>query len=185
MTSRQKNRAVFIIGGFIALWVAVFLFVPALEKGVVFSYGPTDIIEKKIKPGQNIRLSGLVVEGSLKQEEGLRIKFSVSDGNKAIPVTYTGSRPDLFGEKQGVIAEGQIDENGVFQAETILAKHDENYMPREVVDALKKQGVWRNGKVEMPKKPQPQPQPQTDVKAQPQQQSQAQPQPQPEKTVSQ
>lgn len=181
MTARQKNRAIFIIGGIIALWVAVFLFIPALEKGVVFSYGPTDIIEKKVEPGQNIRLSGLVEEGSLKQEEGLRIRFSVSDGNKAIPVVYTGSRPDLFGEKQGVIAEGQIDKNGVFQAETILAKHDENYMPREVVDALKKQGVWRDGKAKMPKKPQPQ----TDAKALPQQQSQAQPQPQPDKTVSQ
>ncbi len=180
MTRRQKNRAIFIVGGFIALWVAVFLFVPALKKGVVFSYGPTDIIAKKIEPGQNIRLSGLVEEGSLKQEGGLRIRFSVTDGNKAIPVVYTGSRPDLFGEKQGVIAEGQIDDKGVFQAETILAKHDENYMPREVVDALKKQGVWRDGKAKMPKKPQPE----TDVKSPSQQQSQAQPQPQPEKTVS-
>lgn len=181
MTRRQKNRAIFIFGGFVALWAAVFLIGPALEKGVVFSYGPTDVFEKKIKPGQNIRLSGLVEEGSLKQEGGLRIQFSVSDGNKAIPVVYTGSRPDLFGEKQGVIAEGQIDGNGVFQAETILAKHDENYMPREVVDALKKQGVWRDGKAKMPKKPQPQ----MDTKTLPQQQSQAQPQPQPEKSVSQ
>ncbi|MEJ2119056.1 MAG: cytochrome c maturation protein CcmE [Alphaproteobacteria bacterium] len=131
----------------------------------------------------HIRLSGLVEEGSLKSEKGLRIKFVVSDGNNTIPVVYTGDKPSLFGEKQGVVAEGQIDKNGVFQAETILAKHDEKYMPREVVDTLKKQGVWQGGKKKMQEKPKPQ----TDVNNQPpsQQQSQAQTQSQTQKTVSQ
>jgi cytochrome c-type biogenesis protein CcmE len=99
-------------------------------------------VEKHLAAGTRIRLGGLVKPGSVTRGANFAVRFEVTDGNKEIPVAYSGALPDLFREGQGVVAEGAIDGTGVFAADTILAKHDENYMPREVADALKKQGHW-------------------------------------------
>ncbi len=125
------------------LGLAVGLVLFALEDSIVFFYSPSDIVEKKIKPGQRIRLGGLVEEGSVKRGENTTIQFTVTDTAKTISVMYTGVLPDLFREGQGVVTEGKLGSDGVFIADSVLAKHDENYMPPEVADALKKQGVWQ------------------------------------------
>jgi cytochrome c-type biogenesis protein CcmE len=102
------------------------------------------VVEKHIAPGTRIRLGGLVVQGSLSRGEALAVRFEVTDGNRAIPVTFQGVLPDLFREGQGVVAEGTLDGSGVFRADNVIAKHDETYMPKEVADALKKQGHWKD-----------------------------------------
>ena len=115
----------------------------ALRDKIVFFYTPSEIItEGKAQPGQRIRLGGLVKEGSV-AKQGERIAFAVTDTDKYIAVTYVGILPDLFREGQGVVTEGVIGTDGTFAADTVLAKHDENYMPKEVADALKEKGVWK------------------------------------------
>lgn len=125
------------------LGLAVGLVLFALEDSIVFFYSPTDISEKGIKPGQRIRLGGLVAEGSVKRGEDTTVQFAVTDTAKSIPVRFTGVLPDLFREGQGVVTEGTLGPDGTFVADSVLAKHDENYMPPEVAEALKKQGVWQ------------------------------------------
>ena len=125
------------------LGLAVALVLVALEDSIVFFYSPSDVVEKKIVPGQRFRLGGLVEEGSVKRGEGTTVRFAITDTAESIPVTYTGLLPDLFREGQGVITEGTLDTAGVFAADSVLAKHDETYMPPEVAEALRKQGVWR------------------------------------------
>jgi cytochrome c-type biogenesis protein CcmE len=144
MTRKQKRLA--LIGsalGVLALAVGLILF--ALRDNVVFFYGPTEIVEKHVGPGTRLRIGGLVKTGTLAHLEGKSVTFQVTDGKADLPVSYTGLLPDLFKEGQGVVAEGALDAAGVFKADTILAKHDERYMPREVAEALKKQGVWQEG----------------------------------------
>ncbi len=141
--TRKQRRGVFIGVGLGILGLAIGLVLFTLSDSIVFFYSPSDIVEKNIRPGQRIRLGGLVSEGSVKRDQGTQIQFVVTDGKSTMNVTYTGLLPDLFREKQGVVAEGKIGADGVFHADTVLAKHDENYMPREVADALKKQGVWQ------------------------------------------
>ena len=102
------------------------------------------VMEKRIAPGSRIRLGGLVKEGSLTRGDNLTVRFEVTDGNKTVPVSYTGILPDLFREGQGVVTEGTLDASGHFKADSVLAKHDETYMPKEVADALKKQGHWKS-----------------------------------------
>jgi cytochrome c-type biogenesis protein CcmE len=144
MTRKQKRLT--LIGGALGvLGLAVGLMLFALRDNVVFFYGPTEMVEKHVGPGQRLRIGGLVKTGSVVRGEGKSITFGVTDGKADVPVAYTGLVPDLFREGQGVVAEGSLDRNGVFQADSILAKHDERYMPREVADALKKQGVWNEG----------------------------------------
>jgi cytochrome c-type biogenesis protein CcmE len=101
------------------------------------------VAEKHIKPGTRIRLGGLVKEGSVWRGDALAVRFDVTDGRSTIPVSYQGLLPDLFREGQGVVAEGALDPTGTFRADSVLAKHDETYMPKEVADALKKQGHWK------------------------------------------
>jgi len=102
------------------------------------------VAEKHIHAGQRFRLGGLVQPGSLVRGDSLAVSFLVADGSAQLPVAYKGILPDLFREGQGVVAEGALDESGVFKADTVLAKHDETYMPKEVADALKKQGHWKD-----------------------------------------
>jgi cytochrome c-type biogenesis protein CcmE len=128
--------------GVLALAAGLILF--ALRDSIVFFNSPTDVIEKRVAIGSRIRLGGLVKSGSLQKSENLLIRFEVTDGKTTIPVTYRGILPDLFREGQGVIAEGALDDSGVFRADSVLAKHDERYMPKEVADALKKQGHWKD-----------------------------------------
>ncbi len=143
--TRKQRRLVLIGSGVGVLALASALVLTALRDSVVFFNSPTDVVEKKVAPGARIRLGGLVKEGSLKRGENLQVRFEVTDGNRAIPVAYTGILPDLFREGQGVVTEGALDPGGVFRASSVLAKHDENYMPKEVADALKRQGHWKDG----------------------------------------
>ena len=126
----------------LALAAGLVLF--ALKDSIVFFNSPTDVIEKQVQAGTRIRLGGLVKPGTLQRGEELSVRFEVTDGNRAIAVAYRGILPDLFREGQGVITEGALDSGGVFKADTVLAKHDETYMPKEVADALKKQGHWKD-----------------------------------------
>jgi cytochrome c-type biogenesis protein CcmE len=141
--TRRQRRLVLIAAAGGVLAVAVALVLTALKDSIVFFNSPTDIVEKHVAPGTRIRLGGLVKPGSLARGANLAVRFAVTDGNREIAVAYAGALPDLFREGQGVVAEGRIDGAGVFEADTVLAKHDETYMPREVADALKKQGHWK------------------------------------------
>jgi cytochrome c-type biogenesis protein CcmE len=127
------------------LALAAVLVLSALKHSIVFFNSPTDVVEKKVQPGSRIRLGGLVKPGTLQRGDNLAVRFEVTDGNKAIAVRYQGILPDLFREGQGVIAEGTIEAGGGFKADSVLAKHDEKYMPKEVADALKKSGHWKEG----------------------------------------
>ncbi len=141
--TRKQRRSVLIGMCLAVLGLAVGLVLFALEDSIVFFYSPSDVVEKNIRPGQRIRLGGLVEEGSVKRGENTTVQFSVTDTAKTISVRYTGVLPDLFREGQGVVTEGTLGDDGIFVAESVLAKHDENYMPPEVAEALQKQGVWR------------------------------------------
>ena len=142
MTRRRRRLTLIGLAG-IVLAVAVGLVLYALSDSIVFFNSPSDVIAKNLAAGSRIRLGGLVETGSLVKEADGLVAFAVTDGNATIPVTYRGILPDLFREGQGVVAEGLLGGDGSFTADTVLAKHDERYMPREVVEALKKQGVWQ------------------------------------------
>ena len=135
--TRKQRRGVLIGSGVAILSVAAILVMFALKDSVVFFHTPSDVSEKGIPAGQRIRLGGLVEQGSVKRGEGTVVAFTVTDTLKQIPVTYNGVLPDLFREGQGVVAEGTLDAAGHFKADSVLAKHDENYMPKDVADTLK------------------------------------------------
>ena len=140
----RKQRRLILIGSSLGvLAVAVALVLNSLRDSIVFFNSPSDVADNRVAPGKRIRLGGMVKMGSLDRGDNLQVRFQVTDGNKDIPVDYRGIVPDLFREGQGVVAEGHVEPDGVFKAETVLAKHDENYMPREVVETLKKQGHWQ------------------------------------------
>jgi cytochrome c-type biogenesis protein CcmE len=141
----RKQRRLTIIGGSLAvLAVAAALVLNAMRDSIVFFSTPAMVAEKHIQAGKRFRLGGLVQPGSLVRGDNLAGTFSVADGSATLSVSYKGILPDLFREGQGVIAEGALDSSGVFKADTVLAKHDETYMPKEVADALKKQGHWKD-----------------------------------------
>ena len=141
----RKQRRLTMIGGSLAvLAVAAALVLNAMRDSIVFFSTPSTAAEKHIAAGKRFRLGGLVEPGSLVRGDNLAVSFQVGDGSATLPVSYKGILPDLFREGQGVVAEGALDASGVFKADTVLAKHDENYMPREVADALKKQGHWKD-----------------------------------------
>jgi cytochrome c-type biogenesis protein CcmE len=142
----RKQRRLILIGSSLGvLAIAAALVLSALRDSIVFFNSPTDIAEKHIATGTRMRIGGLVKTGSLQRGDNLQIRFEVTDGKSDIAVRYQGIVPDLFREGQGVVAEGKLDPGGIFVADTVLAKHDERYMPREVVDALKKSGRWQEG----------------------------------------
>jgi cytochrome c-type biogenesis protein CcmE len=143
MTRRQR-RLVLIGGSVGVLAVAVALILNALSDSIVFFNSPSDVMEKHVGPGTRIRLGGLVKDGTVVHGNNLTVRFEVTDGRQDIPVSYQGALPDLFREGQGVIAEGALDAAGTFKADSILAKHDETYMPKEVADALKRSGHWKD-----------------------------------------
>src|SRR5947199_877880 len=140
--SRKQRRLVLIGSSLGVLALAAVLVLSALKESIVFFNSPTDVVEKGVAPGSRIRLGGLVKQGTVQRGDNLAVRFEVTDGNRAIMVSYQGILPDLFREGQGVIAEGVLEPGGGFKADSVLAKHDEKYMPNEVVDALKKQGRW-------------------------------------------
>jgi cytochrome c-type biogenesis protein CcmE len=143
MTRRQR-RLVMIGGALGVLGLAAALVLGALRDSIVFFNSPTDIVEKQVAPGTRMRIGGLVSPGSIARHEGVNVRFDVTDGKNTLKVSYTGILPDLFREGQGVVAEGALEAPGRFRADTVLAKHDETYMPKEVADALKKQGHWKD-----------------------------------------
>lgn len=141
--TRKQRRGVLIGTCLAVLAIAVGLVLFAMRDSIVFFYSPSEVTDMGIAPGTRFRLGGLVETGSVVRGEGTTIRFAVTDRAKTVPVTYTGVLPDLFREGQGVVAEGTLEPDGVFRADHVLAKHDENYMPPEVAEKLKAQGVWR------------------------------------------
>lgn len=139
----RKTRRMVLIGSVLSvLAVAVGLMLWGLSGNITFFHSPSDVVTKRIPAGERFRLGGLVQEGSVTRLPNQTVNFAVTDGANTIRVTYRGIIPDLFRERQGVVTEGRLDGAGLFVADTLLAKHDENYMPREVADALKRQGHW-------------------------------------------
>ena len=141
--TRKQRRLVLIGSGLVVLAVAAVLVLTALRDSIVFFNSPTDVVEKKVQAGSRIRLGGLVQPGTLERRD-IDAAFDVTDGKNVVRVTYRGILPDLFREGQGVVTEGTLIDAKSFRADTVLAKHDENYMPKEVADALKKQGHWKD-----------------------------------------
>lgn len=142
--TRKRRRMVFVTAGIAALTAATLLVLFALEDSIVFFRSPTEVVEEGFPVDRAFRVGGLVEEGTVEQIGGTNtVRFRVTDLANVVTVTFTGILPALFREGQGVIAEGNLRPDGVFVAYEILAKHDENYMPTEVVDALKASGQWK------------------------------------------
>lgn len=143
--TRKRRRLYAVLAGMVMLGIAAALVLTALRDNLVFFYSPSDLAEKTVAANQRIRIGGLVEEKSVVKTNGGRtILFTVTDMQTALPVRYTGVLPDLFREGQGVVAEGKLLPDGVFEASEVLAKHDENYMPPEVAESLKKSGYWKH-----------------------------------------
>jgi cytochrome c-type biogenesis protein CcmE len=144
--TRKAKRLTLIFGALAALGLAAGLIMFALRDNIVFFYTPTQLAEKQPAPGARLRIGGLVKQGSLVKGEGHDVSFVITDNEKELAATYNGLLPDLFREGQGVVADGVLGSDGKFRADSVLAKHDERYMPRDVAEALKKQGVWQGDK---------------------------------------
>lgn len=143
MKNLKKQRRIQVIAlAAVALIVATALIGYAMRDGINYFRSPSQVMEAPPEPNEVFRIGGLVAEGSLVRGEGKTVRFAVTDGGATVQVAYTGVLPDLFEENQGMVGTGRY-VNGVFEASEILAKHDETYMPKEVVDALKEQGVYQ------------------------------------------
>ncbi len=144
--TRKGRRLTLIASALTVIALAIGLALFAFRDGVVFFVTPTDLAAKtaELRPNARVRIGGLVQPGSVERGSNREVSFTVTDNRTDVKVTYQGLLPDLFREGQGIVAEGML-VNGVFKADTVLAKHDENYMPREVADSLKQQGVWQHG----------------------------------------
>ena len=140
MTRKQKRFST-LIAALAVLGLAAGMVLYAVRDTIVFFYTPSDVMEKAVLPGTRIRLGGMVVVGSWKKQPPALNQFEITDTLKTISVTYSGLLPDLFREGQGVVTEGALGADGIFTADMVLAKHDENYMPKEVADSLKAKGV--------------------------------------------
>ena len=150
--TRKRRRLYLVLGGVGTLCVVTALVLNAMSGSLVFFYSPTELAAKHVPDGTLVRIGGLVAAGSVVHGPNGALDFTVTDGKDSIPVAYNGAVPDLFREGQGVVVEGALAKDGtMFRAQEVLAKHDENYMPKEVVDALKKSGHWQEG--EMPGQP--------------------------------
>jgi Cytochrome c-type biogenesis protein CcmE len=142
VTRKQKRLTIIGTGmGFLALAAALTFY--ALGQRTSYFYMPADLLSQPAQAGERIRLGGLVEAGSVVRGDGTRVRFAVTDSENTVEVVYDGILPDLFREGQGVVTEGAFGPDGVFVADTVLAKHDETYMPREVADRLMEEGVWQ------------------------------------------
>jgi cytochrome c-type biogenesis protein CcmE len=144
-----------IAGALSVLAVAVGLVLMALRDSIVFFHTPSDLTAKAVPVGQRIRLGGLVAMGSVKRGQGTDVEFAITDTAEQVTVRYRGVLPDLFREGQGVVTEGALEAGRIFRADSVLAKHDENYMPPEVAKALKEKGLWQHGSAPPAATPQP------------------------------
>ena len=140
----KHQRLLFVTFSVFFITVAVLLTLRAFRENIVFFYSPSDIMEKQVEPGKTIRLGGLVEKGSVVHGASDEVSFIVTDGKSSIEVDYRGLLPNLFRDGQGVVAEGALSDTKHFAAKNILAKHDETYMPKEVVDSLKRSGHWHD-----------------------------------------
>lgn len=141
---RRKMRMKLLIAGGVLLALATSLMLFAFQDSIVFFQGPTDIVTGKVAPHKNFRLGGLVEDGTVQRsEDGSKVMFFVTDGANRVGVEFKGILPDLFREGQGVVVLGKLNEENLFLASEVLAKHDENYMPAEVVEAMKNAGTWQ------------------------------------------
>jgi cytochrome c-type biogenesis protein CcmE len=143
--TRRGRRLSLIAAALAVVGAAAGLSLYALSDSIVFFYSPSEVAQKAVAPGARMRIGGMVKTGSVVKSADQNVGFILTDGAHDLKVAYQGLLPDLFREGQGVVAEGVLAGPGQMRAETILAKHDERYMPREVVDALKKQGRWQEG----------------------------------------
>ncbi|QWK78214.1 cytochrome c maturation protein CcmE [Ochrobactrum sp. BTU1] len=141
VSQRKRKRLMLIGGALVVLAIAVGLMLMAFSQDIRFFRTPADLTEQEITSGSRFRLGGLVEEGSVTRE-GSELHFTVTDTIKTVNVVFEGIAPDLFREGQGVVAEGRFGPDGVFRADNVLAKHDENYVPKDLADSLKKKGVW-------------------------------------------
>ena len=139
----KHRRLTFVLIGLGLLGIAAALVLSAFDDAIVFFRSPSDLVDHPELGDRRLRIGGLVEDGSVERGSGAVVRFRITDLENAIPVRYTGILPDLFREGQGVVAEGRL-RDGVFVADEVLAKHDENYMPPEVADALKKSGQWQH-----------------------------------------
>lgn len=145
MTPRKRRRLAFALALVVAGAGGAALVVAALKDNVLYFYSPSDVTAKHVATGVDFRIGGLVKKGSVVKGPKARVRFVVTDGKSSVPVSYDGLLPDLFREGQGVVALGALSPARVFLATEILAKHDERYMPPEVVSALKRAGRWKEG----------------------------------------
>lgn len=143
--TRKGKRLTLIAGAMAVLGVAAGLMLFALRDNIVFFYTPSELAKKEVAAGARLRIGGLVKEGTVVRN-GRDVNFTITDKTRDLAVSYTGLLPDLFREGQGVVVDGVLQPSGAFRADNVLAKHDERYMPRDVADALKKQGVWQGEK---------------------------------------
>ncbi|MGD9659505.1 MAG: cytochrome c maturation protein CcmE [Methylocystis sp.] len=143
--TRKGKRLTLIAGAMAVLGLAAGLMLFALRDNIVFFYTPSELAKKQVASGARLRIGGLVKEGSV-VKNGHDVSFTITDKSRDLAVSYTGLLPDLFREGQGVVVDGVLQPDGGFRADSVLAKHDERYMPRDVADALKKQGVWQGEK---------------------------------------
>ncbi|MBM3524213.1 MAG: cytochrome c maturation protein CcmE [Alphaproteobacteria bacterium] len=142
--TRKRRRLYVLVLCLIGLGTATALTLVAFQDHLVFFYTPTDIATKPVPRDRNLRIGGLVEVGSVERaRDRPEVRFRVTDLEKAVPVVFTGVVPDLFREGQGVVANGRLGADGVFRASELLARHDENYMPTEVAEALKRSGRWQ------------------------------------------
>ena len=145
MNPKKRRRLMFALALVAVAGGGTALVLTALKDNVLYFYSPTDVAQKHIRPGVAFRIGGLVEKKSVHHGRGAEISFVVTDGRTRVPVDYAGVLPALFREGQGVVAMGALNQTGTFAASEILAKHDERYMPPEVVDALKRSGRWKEG----------------------------------------
>ena len=142
--TRKRRRLYFVLAGMVTLGLATTLVLIAFQDNLVFFYSPSDVVEKGVETDRRFRIGGLVEENSVTRTDGdITVAFRVTDQVHTVPVVFRGLLPDLFREGQGIVAEGAMNGEGVFVASEVLAKHDENYMPPEVADALKRSGQWK------------------------------------------
>ena len=142
MRLRKQQRLALVVLALVLVGGATGLVLAALNDKVAFFVTPTDLTQRQLAAGKQFRLGGLVVDGSIRREADGTVWFAITDKAKDVRVAYKGLLPDLFRDGQGVVTQGVLREDGVFQASEVLAKHDENYMPKEVADALKQSGHW-------------------------------------------
>ncbi|BCX19468.1 MAG: hypothetical protein KatS3mg117_3150 [Geminicoccaceae bacterium] len=148
MRLRKRQRLLLVVLVLLLGAGSAALVLAALGEKVSLFVSPSDLVARPLEPGRSLRLGGLVEPGSVERGADGEVRFSITDGAHSVPVVYRGVLPDLFREGQGIVTQGRLEAGGVFRASEVLAKHDENYMPKEVADALKRSGHWKDGAVE-------------------------------------